>query len=254
MDGSPVTSAAGQRRSGAAAVGKGDGVGSTSAMSDLVIAVDGPSGSGKSTAARGVAAKLALRYLDTGAMYRAMTWWMLEHGVDVNDPDEVAARSAEPLIRSGTDPLGATIHVGDVDVSRPVRGRAVTSAVSAVSAVPQVRSRLVDLQRRIIGAGGIVVEGRDIGSVVVPDAPVKVYLTASASTRAERRTAELAGATVEATRREMERRDRFDSTRAITPLAVADGAVVLDTTELDLDEVVETIIGLAVAAVGAPSS
>jgi cytidylate kinase len=120
--------------------------------------------------------------------------------------------------------------------------------------VPQVRSRLVDLQRRIIGAGGIVVEGRDIGSVVVPNAPVKVYLTASASTRAERRTAELAGATVEATRREMERRDRFDSTRAITPLAVADGAVVLDTTELDLDEVVETIIGLAVAAVGAPSS
>ncbi len=226
----------------------------SAAMSGLVIAVDGPSGSGKSSAARGVAAKLGLRYLDTGAMYRAVTWWMLEHGVDVNDADAVAARSAEPLIRSGTDPLGATIHVGDVDVSRPIRGSAVTSAVSAVSAVPEVRSRLVRMQRDIIGAGGIVVEGRDIGSVVVPDAPVKVYLTASAQARAERRTAEVAGATVEVTRRDMERRDAFDSTRAVTPLAVADGAVVLDTTALDLDQVIEAIIGLAIAAVGAPSS
>ncbi|MFI6484644.1 (d)CMP kinase [Nonomuraea sp. NPDC050663] len=213
-------------------------------MSALVIAVDGPSGSGKSSASRGVARELGLRYLDTGAMYRAMTWWMLHHGVDVHDSQAVAARAADPGIVSGTDPDGPTIHVDGADVSGPIREQEVTGAVSAVSAVPEVRRRLVALQQEIIGEGGIVVEGRDIGSVVAPDAPVKVYLTASAEARALRRTAELAGTTVEAQQAAMRRRDTLDSTRKTDPLSMAAGAVELDTTALDLDEVIASVLRL----------
>src|SRR6266702_1426117 len=134
----------------------------------LIIAVDGPAGSGKSSAARGVARKLGLRYLDTGAMYRAMTWWMLDQGIDVEDAEAVAARAGEPKLESGTDPDAPTISVDGIDVSGPIRTQAVTSAVSAVSRVPEVRARLMDLQREIMaGVGatnGIVVEGRDIGT------------------------------------------------------------------------------------------
>ena len=150
-----------------------------------VIAIDGPSGSGKSSTSRGVAARLGLRYLDTGAMYRAMTWWLLRHGVDVHDAAAVAARVDEPEILSGTDPLGPTILVDGVDVGLAIRSDEVNAAVSPVSAVPEVRARLVELQREAIGDGGIVVEGRDIGSVVAPDADVKVYLTADAAARAD---------------------------------------------------------------------
>jgi cytidylate kinase len=212
----------------------------------LVIAVDGPSGSGKSTAARGVADRLGLRYLDTGAMYRAMTWWMLRNSVDVNDPQAVADACVVPEIMAGTDPNASTITVDGTDVAVPIRSREVTNAVSAVSAVPRVRARLVDLQRAVIGSGGIVVEGRDIGTTVAPDAAVKVYLTASANTRAVRRSAELAGSTsVHVTQAEMARRDHLDSTRATTPLAVARDAVRLDTTELDLAQVIDAIVALA---------
>jgi cytidylate kinase len=212
----------------------------------LVIAVDGPSGSGKSSAARGVADQLGLRYLDTGAMYRAMTWWMLRNSVDVDDPQAVAGACADPEIVAGTDPRSPTITVDGIDVAVPIRSREVTNAVSAVSAVPQVRVRLVDLQQAAIGSGGIVVEGRDIGTTVAPDAAVKVFLTASAKARAKRRTAELAGATpVHVTQAEMARRDHLDSTRATTPLAVAADAVRLDTTELDLAQVIDTIVALA---------
>lgn len=160
-------------------------------MAGLVIAMDGPSGSGKSSASRGVARALGLRYLDTGAQYRAMTWWMLRQGVDLADHDAVAARSGEPEIVSGTDPDAPSIQVDGVDVGEPIRQDEVTSAVSAVAAVPQVRARLVALQQEIVGTGDIVVEGRDIGSVVAPDAPVKIYLTASAEAWAQRRSAEL---------------------------------------------------------------
>jgi CMP/dCMP kinase len=212
----------------------------------LVIAVDGPSGSGKSSAARGVADRLGLRYLDTGAMYRAMTWWMLCHGVDVDDPRAVARACEGPQIVAGTDPLAPTITVDGTDVAVPIRSRQVTNAVSAVSAVPQVRARLVELQRVAIGSGGIVVEGRDIGTTVAPDAAVKVYLTASAKARARRRSAELAGSPpVHVTQAEMARRDHLDSTRATTPLAIAGDAVRLDTTELDLPQVIDAIIALA---------
>jgi cytidylate kinase len=212
----------------------------------LVIAVDGPSGSGKSSAARGVADRLGLRYLDTGAMYRAMTWWMLRSGIDVDDPRAVAQACGDPVIVAGTDPHAPTITVDGIDVAVPIRGWKVTNAVSAVSAVPQVRARLVGLQRATIGSGGIVVEGRDIGTTVAPDAAVKVYLTASAKARAIRRTAELDGSTpVDVTQAEMARRDHLDSTRATTPLAVARDAVRLDTTELDLSQVIDEIVVLA---------
>jgi cytidylate kinase len=214
----------------------------------LVIAMDGPSGSGKSSASKGVARALGLRYLDTGAMYRAMTWWMLDNGVEVEDGAAVAARAADPEIVCGTDPDAPTIAVDGTDVSGPIRERAVTNAVSAVSAVPAVRTRLVELQREIIGAGGIVVEGRDIGTVVVPDAAVKVYLTASEEARAARRAKDLAadpGASVTVTRAEQARRDRLDSTRKASPLTKAAGAHEIDSTELSLAEVIEAVVRLA---------
>ncbi|TDC42733.1 (d)CMP kinase [Actinomadura sp. KC345] len=210
--------------------------------------MDGPSGSGKSSASKGVARALGLRYLDTGAMYRAMTWWMLDSGVPVEDASAVAARAHEPVIESGTDPDAPAITVGGTDVSGPIRTREVTNAVSAVSSVPAVRTRLVELQREIIGTGGIVVEGRDIGTVVAPDAPVKVYLTASEETRARRRAGELAadpGASVAVTQTEQARRDRLDSTRKASPLTRAGDAHEIDSTELSLAEVIEAIVRLA---------
>lgn len=222
-------------------------------VSPLVVAVDGPSGSGKSSTSRGVAARLGLAYLDTGAMFRAMTWWMLRHGVDVHDRAAVAARVHEPVIRSGTDPLGPTIAVDDVDVAQGIRSDEVNAAVSPVSAVPEVRALLLDLQREIIAAGvaagGIVVEGRDIGSVVAPDAAVKVYLSADPEARALRRAAE-AGGDVTATQESLLARDRIDSGRATAPLVMADGAVHIDTTPYTLDEVVSQVVSL-VEAVGA---
>ncbi|MFI9551797.1 (d)CMP kinase [Nonomuraea endophytica] len=220
-------------------------------MAGLVVAMDGPSGSGKSSVSRGVARALRLRYLDTGAMYRAMTWWMLQQGVDVADPAAVAARCGEPEIVSGTDPDGPAIHVGTTDVAGPIRTGEVTGSVSAVAAVPEVRTRLVALQREIIGAGGIVVEGRDIGTVVWPEAAVKIYLTASAEARALRRTAELSGTTVEAQQAAMARRDTLDSTRKADPLSMADGAIELDTTPLTLQEVIDAVLSV-VARQGGP--
>ncbi|QKG26775.1 (d)CMP kinase [Actinomadura verrucosospora] len=214
----------------------------------LVIAMDGPSGSGKSSASKGVARALGLRYLDTGAMYRAMTWWMLRNGVPVGDAEAVAARAADPVIVSGTDPDAPSISVDGQDVSDPIRTREVTNAVSAVSAVPAVRARLVALQREIMADGGIVVEGRDIGTVVAPDAPVKVYLTASEEVRAARRAKDLAadpGASVTVTQAEQARRDRLDSTRKASPLAKAADAQEIDSTELGLAEVIEAVVRLA---------
>ncbi|MCW2944694.1 MAG: cytidylate kinase [Actinoallomurus sp.] len=211
----------------------------------LVIAMDGPSGAGKSSVAKGVARVLGLRYLDTGAMYRAMTWWMLREGVPVDDPDAVAARAGEPELVCGTDPAAPAITVGGIDVSGPIRTQEVTGAVSAVAAVQAVRERLVALQRQVIGDGGIVVEGRDIGTVVAPDAPVKIYLTASAEARAQRRSREFTGAAVSATQADMARRDGLDSTRKADPLAQAADAVEVDTTSLTLDEVIAEVVRMA---------
>jgi len=212
--------------------------------SAVVVAVDGTSGSGKSSTCRGVAARLGLRYLDTGAQFRAMTWWMLREGVDIHDADAVAAYAGKPAIESGTDPLGPTIEVDGVDVSVAIRTDEVTRSVSPVSTVPEVRTRLLELQREIIGAGGIVVEGRDIGSVVWPQAEVKLYLTADTEARALRRAAEEGGTDLSATQQVLQERDRIDSGRATAPLVMADGAVHLDTTPYSLEEVIEQVVRL----------
>jgi cytidylate kinase len=212
----------------------------------LVIAVDGPSGSGKSSTARGVAARLDLAYLDTGAMYRAMTWALLQRGTDLTDPDAIAEAAETVAIRSGTDPQAPTIEVDGTDVSVPIRSAEVTANVSAVAAVPRVRELLVLRQREMIDGSpdGIVVEGRDIGSTVAPEAPVKVFLVADPSARAARRAAELGGIDTTATEADLARRDEIDSTRTASPLAKASDAVEIDGTHLSLDEVVDAVVAL----------
>jgi CMP/dCMP kinase len=214
----------------------------------LVIAMDGPAGSGKSTVARRVAGELGLRYLDTGAMYRALTWWLREHGVDLTDTGAVLALLPKPRISIGTDPAAPEITVDGRDVAGPIRTRDVSNSVSVVAAIPQVRARLIAMQRDIIADAaarqGIVAEGRDIGTVVAPDAAIKVYLTASEDVRAERRSADLAAdpaATVEATRREQARRDQRDAAQMV----MADDAVEVDTSRLGPDEVVALVIDMA---------
>jgi cytidylate kinase len=216
----------------------------------VVVAVDGPSGSGKSSTARGVARELGYRYLDTGAMYRAMTWWMLHQGVDVHDRQAVAARAEHPVLAVSTDPDVPHVEVDGRDVTAAIRDPEVTRAVSAVSAVPDVRARLVQVQQAAMAGGRIVVEGRDIGTVVAPDAPVKVYLVASTTARAARRAADLAhhSVSVADTHASLERRDALDSTREISPLSQAEDAVVIDSTEMTLDEVVATVVALVRSA------
>jgi cytidylate kinase len=224
-------------------------------LGDLVVAIDGTAGSGKSSASRGVAQQLGLRYLDTGAMYRAMTWHMLLEGVDVSDPEAVARHADSAVIGSGTSPELATISLGGRDVSREVRSDQVTAAVSSVSAVPHVRELLVRQQRQIIGDGGIVVEGRDIGTVVAPNAALKVYLSADPAARAARRSTELARsqaadvATVEAA---LLQRDAYDSSRKTAPLSAAPDAVYLDSTFLSLGDVIDQIVALALERAGGP--
>ncbi len=209
----------------------------------LIVAIDGPSGAGKSTVARAVAARLGLRYLDTGSTYRALTWDLLRRGIDVEDAVAVAAHAAVPELGVGTDPAAPGITVDRTDVADAIRTAEVTTAVSPVSAVPAVRRRLAALQREIIRGGGIVVEGRDIGTVVAPDADVKIFLTAAATARAERRGAELA-ADPAGTLLDLTRRDRYDSGRATAPLAKAPDAYSLDATERTADEVVDTVLAL----------
>ena len=217
----------------------------------IVVAMDGPSGSGKSSTARGVATALGLRYLDTGAQFRAMTRWMLDNDVDVTDHALVATLADRPVIASGSDPQDPTIAVDGVDVASAIRTQEVTAAVSDVASVPEVRARLLALQRSLIGDGGIVVEGRDIGSVVWPGAEVKVYLTADPSARAVRRTAENGAGSVDATEADLIRRDLIDSGRATAPLTVPAGAVHIDTTPYTLQEVVDRVVALVRDTVGA---
>jgi len=213
-------------------------VGENERTGRCVVAVDGPSGSGKSTVSRRLAVDVGARYLDTGAMYRALTWAVLRSGVDLTDTESVAKVASEVDLHIGTDPQGYGVTADGVDVAKEIRGPEVTTAVSAVAAVSAVRELLVARQRQMIAnAGRIVVEGRDIGSVVAPDADLKVYLTASEAARAQRRSAEDA-ADVAATAADLARRDRLDSTRKVDPLQQAPDAVVLDTTELGIDEVV----------------
>ena len=179
-------------------------------------------------------------------MYRALTWLVQNRGVDVNDSDAIIALISQADVVPSTDPANPGITVDGIDVSDPIRGDDVTRGVSIVSAVPEVRHQMVDLQRAIAAGSqhGIVVEGRDIGGVVLPHANVKIFLTADAQARALRRAAE-SGASVDATKEQLLNRDQADSTRVASPLEIADGAIEVDTTHMSLDEVISHIVSLA---------
>jgi cytidylate kinase len=209
---------------------------------DLIVAIDGPSGVGKSTVARAVAGARALHHLDTGATYRAATVAVLEAAIDPEDEGAVVA--CVEHIDIGYD--RGTVTLNGADVTRRVREPDVTAAVSVVAAHAEVRDLIVGMQRAWVEgrAGGAVVEGRDIGSVVFPDAPVKVFLTAAPEVRAARRAgdAEADGSEPEAVARELARRDHIDSTREASPLQAAPGAHVIDTSEMGIDDVVDTVL------------
>ncbi len=211
-------------------------------MSDLrVIAIDGPAGSGKSTVARGVADRLELSYLDTGAMYRAVACAALRRGVDLADAGAVVEVARTIDLELTRD----TCSVDGVDATAEIRGPEVTGAVSVVAANPGVRTEMVARQRAwATERGGGVMEGRDIGSVVFPDATLKVYLTASAAVRAKRRAGEAGGQDVAAVGSDIERRDAADSGREMSPLVEAPGAVVVDTSDLEINEVVDLVVGM----------
>ena len=213
------------------------------------ITLDGPSGTGKSSVARDVARKLGAAYLDTGAMYRAATVAVLDAGVSLDDRIAVARAVSEADIEVRTSAHREVVRVDGVDVRERIRGAEVTRAVSPVSAVPAVRRLLVARQRELVGAAdAVVVEGRDIGTVVLPDATLKIYLTASPEVRAQRRAGQL-GVTdpdkVAALAKDLRRRDEHDSRRADSPLRPAEDAIVIDSTDLDRPAVVERILELA---------
>jgi cytidylate kinase len=219
------------------------------------VTLDGPSGTGKSSVARAVAARLGADYLDTGAMYRAATVAVLDAGVDPEDAEGVARVVAAARIEVGTTAGEELVLVDGVDVAERIRGAAVTRAVSPVSAVPAVRRQLVDQQRSLVAAAtAVVVEGRDIGTVVLPEATCKIYLTAAPEVRAERRAGQL-GLTepdeIAALAEDLRRRDEYDSSRADSPLRPAADAVVVDSTDLDREAVVDRVVELARHAVRA---
>ena len=215
----------------------------------IVVAMDGPSGTGKSTVSRRLAVRLGARYLDTGAMYRAATLAVLHRGVELADQAAIAAVATQAHIEISTDPQRAAVALDGIPVDTEIRSGPVTAAVSAVSAVPAVRAYLVSAQRELIGAGGIVVEGRDIGSVVWPAAVPKIYLTADATVRARRRADELGpGADLDAVAQDIDRRDRLDSSRADSPLAKVEDAVEIDTTNLGINEVVDLLVDIVRSA------
>lgn len=208
----------------------------------MIVAIDGPAGSGKSTVAKALARALALDYLDTGAMYRSVTFAALRHGLDPSDADPVARLARQVDIR--LEP-GGTVCVDGVDATIEIRGPEVTRAVSAVASNPAVRAEMVSRQREWASTrGGAVVEGRDTGTVVFPDAVLKVYLTASDDERAARRAKEVTDLAYDQVAADIARRDLADSTRATSPLQLADDAVVVDTTGMDVDAVVGVVLGM----------
>jgi CMP/dCMP kinase len=224
--------------------------------SSLVIAVDGPAGTGKSSVSRGLARSLDARYLDTGAMYRIVTLAVLRAGVDLENVDAVGATAASVDLTVGYDPDEDRCYLAGEDVSSEIRGDAVTKAVSAVSAIPAVRTRLVQLQRELAaGQGSVVVEGRDIGTVVLPDADVKIFLTASAEERARRRNDQNIASGLpdayEAVLADVERRDHLDSTRKVSPLRAADDALVVDTSDMTESQVIAHLLELVKQRAGA---
>jgi cytidylate kinase len=225
-------------------------------LTGFVIAIDGPSGSGKSSVSRQVSRTLDFAFLDTGAMYRALTWWCLHEGVDLDDADAVTSAAHTFPLTIGTDPDAPTVHVGGTDVASAIRETRISEQVSKVATIVPVREILRRLQRRLIsdaGAakGGVVAEGRDITTVVAPDAPVRILLTASEEARLARRSKELHGvadaASVAATRSQIIDRDRADGTVAQFTVA-ADGVTTVDTSDLDFDQSVGTVLQIVAAA------
>ena len=218
----------------------------------FLLAIDGPSGTGKSTVSRRIAQYAGARYLDTGAMYRVATLHVLKAGIDPADPaaaEAIIEATSQLPLQVNEDPQSTEVLLDGEDVSADIRGPEVTAHVSAVAAIPEVRTNLVQLQRDLAAAAGrCVVEGRDIGTVVLPDAPVKVYMTASAEVRAQRRfdqdTAAGRDVSYEAVLADVQRRDEADSTRETSPLRPAEDATILDTGEMSIEEVIEAIAGL----------
>ena len=222
----------------------------------VVIAIDGPAGTGKSSVSRGLARELHARYLDTGAMYRIVTLAVLRAGAELSDTLAVESAAADIPLSDGYDPAEDRAYLDAEDVSAEIRGDAVTRAVSAVSAVPAVRARLVGLQRELAaGPGSVVVEGRDIGTVVLPDADVKIFLTASAEERARRRNDQNVANgfrdDYDGVLADVKRRDHLDSTRAVSPLRAADDALVVDTSEMSEPEVISHLVELVRERTGA---
>jgi len=223
----------------------------------MIIAIDGPAASGKSTVARALAKRLGFGYLDTGAMYRAVAHRALHVGADLDDEATVSciARGKEiTFAHDDATGLPTRVFIGGEDVTAAIRTPAVDHAVSPVARLPKVREAMVAQQRHLGSEGDLVVEGRDIGTVVFPRAEVKVFLTASADERARRREIDLTGSghaiARDAVRDALHRRDTIDSTRAASPLAMADDAYALDTTGLSIDQVVDKVAGLVDAARG----
>jgi GTP-binding protein len=206
----------------------------------IVVAIDGPSGAGKSSTSKLVAQRAGWNYLDTGALYRAVAWLALRE--KISSAEDILAALGDNTIHFIADPKDPKVFVGDVDVSADIRSEKVTESVSAISALPEIRAALLSLQRRLINSAerGIVVEGRDIGTVVAPDAPLKIYLQADIAARAARRSSEIA-APVASVSESLNQRDEIDSNRAVSPLAKASDAVLIDSTELDLEETVERV-------------
>ena len=215
----------------------------------MIVAIDGPAGAGKSTVARIVARRLGVAYLDTGAMSRAITWLARERGVEPSDGEALAALArANPIEIEPTDD-GDRVRVAGTDVTQAIRAPEVAAEVSEVSAHPGVRAEVVATQRALLARGSWVSDGRDVGSVVCPDADLKVFLTASLEERAHRRRRDLLARGIdhphERVAEDVRRRDHLDSTRAVSPLRVADGAVVVDSSEMDVEQVADLVVRLA---------
>ncbi len=220
-------------------------------MSGMVVAVDGPAGSGKSSVSQAAATQLGFAYLDTGAAYRALAWFCLEQGVDTFGGDNIVDALPDFDYSFGTDPADYFVRVGDDVVTRDIREPRVTKIVSSVASVPAVRSYLVELFRSIIANNpkdGIIVEGRDITTVVAPDAPVRILLTASEEARMGRRSAELTGVDASTTARELSSRDAQDS-RVVDFMNAADGVTTIDSTNLDFEQTVQAVVSLVHSAV-----
>ena len=216
----------------------------------LVVAVDGPAGSGKSSVSKEVARRLGFGFLDTGAAYRALAWHVEASGIDTDDAASVVSCLPSFAYRIGTDPAGYAVHVGDVDVTTAIRDPEISAVVSRVARVPEVRAHLIELFRGIIAdepRPGVVVEGRDITTVVAPDAPVRILLTAAEDVRIARRSAELVGDSAQAAGEQLHRRDEADS-KVVDFMTAAAGVTTVDSTELDFEQTVEAVIGVIRAA------